>query len=112
MRERVENTPTAGRRVTSRAEYVAIRDAAKEMAKKERWMDAYLHFTVCVSDRAHASIEEDDLVTSLLNRSLMALKMDDYEGARADATGALEALRALDAYSHLEDGKRRDARRG
>lgn len=94
----------------SRAEFVATRDAAKALAKNERWMDAYVHFTMCLTDREHASAEEDDLPLALLNRSLMALKLGDYGGAKADAKGAVEVLRACEALGACDEEQR--VRRG
>jgi hypothetical protein len=84
----------ATRVVASKGEYDAIDRAAKHLARTENWMDAYMHFTLCVNDRtAHA--EELDLARALVNRSLMALKLTDYDGARRDANGAVELLKGL-----------------
>ena len=45
----------ATRVVASKGEYDAIDRAAKHLARTENWMDAYMHFTLCVNDRtAHA----------------------------------------------------------
>ena len=99
----------------SRDEYEAMERAARVLVAKENWMEAYVHYTACATRAGSGGGSEwEDCARALCNRSLMALRMGECEGAREDARRAAATAAAAEARRARGAGRERGevARKG
>jgi tetratricopeptide (TPR) repeat protein len=80
------------RRISCAGEYEALKGEAAALAKAGDYMRAYCNYSLCIADERFA-VMDDDLAFTLTNRSLMSLKLGDYDAALRDGLGAIEMVR-------------------
>ena len=79
--------------VSDGLDYERVKRLASELARRGDWMNANVHYSLCVAATEHARRDEA-LGIVLMNRALTSLKLGDFAEAKRDGYGAIEMLRA------------------
>ena len=79
--------------VSDGLDYERVKRLASELARRGDWMNANVHYSLCVAATEHATRDEA-LGIVLMNRALTSLKLGDFAEAKRDGYGAIEMLRA------------------
>jgi len=82
-----------GAGVSDGLDYERVKRLASELARRGDWMNANVHYSLCVAATEHATRDEA-LGIVLMNRALTSLKLGDFAEAKRDGYGAIEMLRA------------------
>ena len=85
--------------VSDGLDYERVKRLASELARRGDWMNANVHYSLCVAATEHATRDEA-LGIVLMNRALTSLKLGDFAEAKRDGYGAIEMLRARSEASN------------
>ena len=85
--------------VSDGLDYERVKRLASELARRGDWMNANVHYSLCVAATEHARRDEA-LGIVLMNRALTSLKLGDFAEAKRDGYGAIEMLRARSEASN------------